>query len=113
MEFLGAMGLGGLLIAAFDRWLRRKDQLSDRRYREMREAYSGLLRAIDNRAGLDPMGLIQIESDVRYWVSRVLLVCPKDSLEYWYNLKTEGTNFIRVSRDSMILNMRNDLDNQK
>ena len=74
MKFLAAMELGGVLVAALERWLRRNDQLSERRYRELRKAYSGLLRAIDNRPGLEAMDLIQIEGDLRYWVSRVLLV---------------------------------------
>ena len=107
------MGLGGVLVAALERWLRRNDQLSERRYRQLRKAYSGLLKDIDNRAGLEVMDLIQIEGDVRYWVSRVLLVFPKYSMEYWSGAAERNVLHFRTHRDAIILNMRNDLDSKK
>lgn len=112
MEFLAAMGLGGLLIAGLERWLRRKDQIADRQYREMREAYAGLLKALSDTP--DPSGLLlnQTEGDVHYWVSRILLVCPKDAVEFWFNSANRSRTSMLANRDAIILNMRNDLERQ-
>lgn len=113
MEFLAAMGLGGLLIAGLERWLRRKDQIADRQYREMREAYAGLLKALNDPPDLGEIGLIQTEGSLRYWVSRIILVCPTDAVEYWFNATNRSRSSMVANRDAIILNMRNDLQLHK
>lgn len=99
--------VGTLSGIAFQRWLRRRDELSERRYRELRESFSGLLKALDKYPqtdGIDP------GRDVRYWLSRVLLVCPKESLEFWFDFERGGLASLRGNRGALLLNMRHDLN---
>jgi len=117
VEFIGGLGIGALLLAGLERWLRRRDELNDRRYRELREAYAGLLKALNaplvDTAVLGDTALLERNADFRYWVNRALLVCPNDAIESLQKIEARGIQASRVHRDALILSMRRDLESIK
>lgn len=110
MEFIGGLGIGSLLASLILLWLRRRYELADRKFREMTEAYAGLLKVVGPRP-LDPEEIQANERSFRYWVARAMLVCPEESFESISELS--NVNHFRANRDALILMMRHDLQRVK
>jgi len=109
LEYIGFMGIGALLLALVQHYLKRRDKHLDRKIEEQKEAYAGLLNAIFVlRYDED---LDESEVNLRYWVARVQLVCSSNVLEWLFELEGSGRRsfMTKAKIDALIIAMRHDL----
>ena len=107
-QFISTLGLGAALGALVMLHIKRKHQIADRNFQEMREAYSGLLRTLTEQPAA-PDDIAAAPGEFQYWVARVMLACPDESQEQIGRLQCEGRAAARGRRDGIILMMRHDL----
>jgi len=75
IPFLTAFGLGSIVTAFIQSWLKRKEHLEDRNFEERKKAYVGLLEAY-HKAAVEPSD--SNAKNFAYWQMRCELVAPQE-----------------------------------
>lgn len=109
VSVLGLLGLGSVLTVLAQHLLARSAAQTDRRNRELKEAYSGFLDALSRL--LSNPELDEKDVNFRYWVARVQLVCSKEILDILLEMKAKSRRALtaQLATEFLIFAMRRDL----